>query len=762
MNKKDNSDVFSSKEDNKKEDVLNDHSSHLAENDQVFILSNKVSSPLFKPEIDMTWLFLIGLAASLRIYNLSTPKAVVFDEVHFGKFISYFMKNRFFFDVHPPLGKLLYAAAGYFSGFDGSFEFDKIGQEIPPNQIHHVYVLRLVPSLFSVFLVPVVYEIILELGCTYWFAVLGGVLICFDNMLVVQSKFILLDSIMLFFIAFSICCYIKFVKEYTRPFCFYWWVYLVSLGISLTATFSIKYNGFLTILLLGGIIAYEMWIIMGDVTVPAKSVIYHMLARTGCLVVLPLFLYIVQFYILLNVLYKSGPHDNLMSSAFQRTLEGGLSTITQNQAEVVAYGSQITLRNTHSKQCWLHSHQDLYPIKYPDGRGSSAQQQVTCYAFKDVNNWWIVKHPDSDNLMTDFPPRPVKNGDIIHLVHGTTGRGLNSHDVAAPLNPQFMEVSGYIDHNVSMDAQLGFRLQILNADSSNIWKAIESKVRFVHVNTTASLRVTGQLLPDWGFHQYEVATDRMVNTEESIWNVEEHNQNISLPSNMTEEEARAILANQNHIEISDMTFFQKFWELQTQMFKVNSMITQEHVYASRPFEWPIMKRGIAYWIDTKSNRQIFCIGNPFVWWLGCLAIMVYLFLMVVYLLRRQRAIYDITNVQWNLFLLSGYLLVGGYFLNFLFFVPMERTLFIHHYLPSLLFKIILIPVIANHLNNVLLKDIKILQILFKYCCFIYLLAMIWSYNYFSVFTYGTLSLSRNQINDKKWLQSWDFLSHDGL
>ena len=61
---------------------------------------------------------------------------------------------------------------------------------------------------------------------------------------------------------------------------------------------------------------------------------------------------------------------------------------------VVAYGSQITLRSTHSKQCWLHSHQDLYPIKYPDGRGSSAQQQVTCYAFKDINNWWIVKHPE--------------------------------------------------------------------------------------------------------------------------------------------------------------------------------------------------------------------------------------------------------------------------------------------------------------------------------------------------------------------------------
>lgn len=59
----------------------------------------------------------------------------------------------------------------------------------------------------------------------------------------------------------------------------------------------------------------------------------------------------------------------------------------------VAYGSQVTLRNTFGKQCWLHSHDHTYPVKYPDGRGSSAQQQVTCYGFKDVNNWWIIKDP---------------------------------------------------------------------------------------------------------------------------------------------------------------------------------------------------------------------------------------------------------------------------------------------------------------------------------------------------------------------------------
>ena len=57
------------------------------------------------------------------------------------------------------------------------------------------------------------------------------------------------------------------------------------------------------------------------------------------------------------------------------------------------------------------------------------------------------------------------------------------------MNPDNMEVSGYIDHNVSMAPQLGWRLEILNPDPSNIWRVIESQIRLVHVNTSASLKV---------------------------------------------------------------------------------------------------------------------------------------------------------------------------------------------------------------------------------------------------------------------------------
>lgn len=66
-----------------------------------------------------------------------------FDEVHFGKFASYYLSRTFFFDVHPPLGKLIFALIGMFTNvsfllingllgysnnFNGSFLFTTIGE----------------------------------------------------------------------------------------------------------------------------------------------------------------------------------------------------------------------------------------------------------------------------------------------------------------------------------------------------------------------------------------------------------------------------------------------------------------------------------------------------------------------------------------------------------------------------------------------------------------------------------------------------------
>lgn len=88
---------------------------------------------------------------------------------------------------------------------------------------------------------------------------------------------------------------------------------------------------------------------------------------------------------------------------------------------------------------------------------------------------------------------------------------MNSHDVASAVTPQSQEVSCYIDYNISMKAEILWRVDILNrAREGDIWHTIKSHVRLIHVVTGAALRFSGRQLPDWGFNQHEIVADRNI------------------------------------------------------------------------------------------------------------------------------------------------------------------------------------------------------------------------------------------------------------
>lgn len=56
-------------------------------------------------------LSLLTLSAFItRFYRIEEPNQTVFDEVHFGGFTMNYYNKEHFFDIHPPLGKLLFAA----------------------------------------------------------------------------------------------------------------------------------------------------------------------------------------------------------------------------------------------------------------------------------------------------------------------------------------------------------------------------------------------------------------------------------------------------------------------------------------------------------------------------------------------------------------------------------------------------------------------------------------------------------------------------
>ena len=319
--------------------------------------------------------------------------------------------------------------------------------------------------------------------------------------------------------------------------------------------------------------------------------------------------YLSVFYVHLSVLTKAGPHDAVMTSAFQASLEGGLASITKGQPLEVTHGSQITLRHTFGRACWLHSHNHVYPLRYSDGRGSSHQQQVTCYSFKDVNNWWIVKLPEVSDLVVNRPIVPLKHGDVVQLVHGITSRALNSHDVAAPQTPQSQEVSCYVDYNVSMPAQNLWKIDIVNREQSgDVWYAIQSQVRLIHVGTEYALKFSGRQLPDWGFNQHEVVADRLVEQSNAVWNVEEHRYTKS--EDQKQRERELINAEMIPLQATTLSFWEKFVELQLKMIFGGQDMQSSHMYSSSPLEWPLMTRGIAYWVANDSNVCIALLFLP--------------------------------------------------------------------------------------------------------------------------------------------------------
>nr|CAI5824722.1 unnamed protein product [Callosobruchus analis] len=722
-----------------------------------FEVQYKEDSKMFRIKFEMDILSILLFICSFitRMYKLDEPRHVVFDELHYGKYVSLYMKNTFFFDTHPPFGKQLLAAAAYYAGYDGKFKFDKIGSPYPPDL--PIVALRFVPAFFGSLIIPIVYHLMLEVGLTQSTSLLTALLLLFDNALLTQSRFILLEPILLCFSLLSILFLLKFVNC-KKPFNFLWFFWLILASLSLTCALSVKYVGFYSCLLGAAIILTHFWKCLPISKESDLMLCFRFFMQAFVGLCIFCVTYLLIFYIHLNILYKAGPHDSIMTSAFQASLEGGLASITKGQPLQVAHGSQITLRHSHGRTCWLHSHSAVYPVRYPDGRGSSHQQQVTCYSFKDVNNWWIVKRPDRNDLRVEKPVDGIKHGDIIQLVHGITSRALNSHDVAAPMSPQCQEVSCYIDYNISMPAQNLWKVDIINREQNgDTWHTIQSLVRLIHVDSNTALKFTGKQLPDWGFHQHEVAADRTINQDDTIWNVEEHRYTKS--EDQKERERDMVTAEMIPMAPTKLSFWQKFLELHYKMLFSSTDGVQNHMYSSEPLEWPLMTRGIAYWVSPNSNAQVHLLGNIVIWYSATFGLLLYAILLVIYLLRRRRQCYDIDDATWTQFKTIGEIFMTGYLLHYLPYFFVERTLFLHHYLPAFVFKTLLFCGTIEHVYFVLKKRSKVLGNLFILVIITWFVFVIHVFKKFSVFSYGTVELTTTDIVNLRWRDTWDFIIH---
>jgi len=709
--------------------------------------------------VDTIALVLLLMGFVTRMARLANPRNVVFDEMHYGKYAALYLKNTFFFDANPPLGKMMIAMAGYLAGFDGKFNFDKIGMEYGATV--PVWGLRMIPALCGSLLTPTVYLILTELGLSYWAGALAGFMVLFDTAILAQSRFILMESIMMFFGLAGLLCVLKFRKLSHSPFSLSWFAWLSASSLFTSAAFCVKYIGIYSGFLSTFLLVQNFWRLLPKKKLSTRQLIVDLLVRGTVMIAIPTTMYLGLFYIHLSVLTKAGTHDALMTSQFQASLEGGLGSIIRGQPLAIAHGSQVTLRHTHGRTCWLHSHEHVYPVRYADGRGSSHQQQVSCYLFKDVNNWWIIKRPNREDLAVHEPIDKIKHGDVIQLVHGLTHRALNSHDVAASMSPHNQEISCYIDYNISMPAENLWKVDIINRDSAgDHWHTINSQVRLIHESTGQALKYSGKQYPDWGSHQHEVVADKMIQQQDTVWNVEEHQytKNDKDKATIEQEMMRHELIPEEQTKLS---FWDKFLELQFKMLITSQENVQNHNFASDPTEWPFLTRGIAYYIAKSSNKQVHLMGNIVTWYTGTIGLVGYCALLVFYLLRRRRNCFDIPNDVFDQYVEIGNVLLTGYFLHYVPYFFYDRTLFLHHYLPAYIYKLMLSAFFYNHLAYVAnrISGRRWVSLVMGVLVLVWMGAVVYVFAKFSVLSYGHKDLSALQVRNLRWKDTWDLIIH---
>ncbi|KAF5103887.1 hypothetical protein D0Z03_000016 [Geotrichum reessii] len=610
-------------------------------------------------------------AVYVRFRKLSQPSSIVFDEVHFGGFARKYIIGRFFMDVHPPLAKMLFAVVGYLVGYDGEFEFKTIGLDYIANNVPYIG-MRIFPALLGVLTILLAYGTLRASGCRSITALFGAALVTIDNGLTTQSRFILLDSPLIFFIALTAYGFVKFRNE--TPLRFDWYRYLFLTGLALGATLSSKWVGLFTVGWVGVITVWQLWWILGDQSVSPKNYVKHFFARAALLIGVPLAFYMAMFSLHFICLANTGDGASFMSPEFQATLQH--SPLAGHVPADVSFGSSITLRHINTNGGYLHSH----PHAYATG---SKQQQVTLYPHKDHNNDWIVENITVNP--TDFadvkPVIHIKDGDLIRLKHVSTQLRLHSHDVRPPVTEQDYqnEVSAYGFDGFDGDMNDNFRVEIVKERSrkgvsQERLRVIDTKFRLVHQLTGCVLFSHDVKLPKWGFEQQEVVCVRGPSFENTLWMVEQHSHPQLVGDDVEQTSYRT------------PSFLSKFIELNKVMWKVNAGLTDTHTWQSRPESWPLLLRGINFWV--KDHRQVYLIGNGVTWWTMTAFIGVFGLFKLFQLLRWQRRYPNYTGAEFDKFDegVTTYILGWAfhYFPSFL----MARQLFLHHYLGSVYFGIL--------------------------------------------------------------------------
>ena len=248
-------------------------------------------------------LFILTLLALItRLWSIFTPAAVVFDEVYFKVYAGDYLTGSYYFDPHPPLGKLLLGGWAWLIRLD-----PKVLTGPDP-----AVALRVLPALAGALIIPVFFIFLRQLGASRRMATLGGALLLLDNALLVESRFILIDSMLILFGLSAVTCFLAARKRTGRIK----FILLVASALLAGLSFSTKWTGLTALGLISIIWLYD------QLSTPQHNPLGMRIGRALIFGMISMAVYMSVFWVHFALLPKTGQGDAFMPARFQSTLIG--------------------------------------------------------------------------------------------------------------------------------------------------------------------------------------------------------------------------------------------------------------------------------------------------------------------------------------------------------------------------------------------------------------------------------------------------------
>lgn len=267
-------------------------------------VSRRLSQPL-------TVIALVAAPApSVPLPRLCNPFSV--DEFHFGKFVDSYLNGTYFFDIHPPLGKLTLAAGGRLGGYAHvpGFYYDKIGKNYTIDGVRYLP-LRMTAATFGVASVPLTYALARTLAMSPTAAVLAATANLCDFLSLIEARLILVDSQLLFYCQAALLSALRLWQTAPGTLARVGW--LLTTGVLSGCALSIKHTALAT----PGLIALVSF--FGAHFLPAPLSLIECVVAGAC----GIGVYAAWFWLHFALLPLSGGKgDRFMNAAFRKALVG--------------------------------------------------------------------------------------------------------------------------------------------------------------------------------------------------------------------------------------------------------------------------------------------------------------------------------------------------------------------------------------------------------------------------------------------------------